>query len=157
MSDKRLQDLVTFYSLLDELGNKVGGARTLARCRGRMQWPARGVHFFDETGDNRTDTGEGFARGAGWYPCAEGGRKHDALGTVCPPTGASSEAVAEIHRGSIFRLIVGTALIGRDGHKFPTWGEGGSAAKDIRAAEVELERAVSEVIRNMPFLWLAVE
>jgi hypothetical protein len=61
------------------------------------------------------------------------------------------------HRGSIFRLIVGTALIGRDGHKFPTWGEGSSAAKDIRAAEVELERAVSEVIRNMPFLWLAVD
>jgi hypothetical protein len=61
------------------------------------------------------------------------------------------------HRGSIFRLIVGTALIGRDGHKFPTWGEGDSAAKDIRAAEVQLERAVSEVIRNMPFPWLAVD
>jgi hypothetical protein len=59
MSDKRLQDLVTFYSLLDELGKKVGGARTLAGCRGRMQWPARGVYFFHETGENRSDTGEG--------------------------------------------------------------------------------------------------
>jgi hypothetical protein len=44
MSDKRLQNLVTFYSLLDELGKKLGGARTLAGCRGRMQWPARGVY-----------------------------------------------------------------------------------------------------------------
>jgi hypothetical protein len=60
------------------------------------------------------------------------------------------------HRGSIFRLIVGKALIGRDGCKFPTWGEGNSAAKEIRAAEVELERAVSKVIGKMPFLWLSI-
>jgi hypothetical protein len=60
------------------------------------------------------------------------------------------------HRGSVFRLIVGTALIGRDGHKFLTWADGNAAAKDIREAEVELERAVSSVIRNMPFLWLDI-
>lgn len=60
------------------------------------------------------------------------------------------------HRGSIFRLIVGTAVIDRDGHKFPTWGEGSSAAKDIRTAELELECAVSQVIRGMPFLWVAI-
>jgi hypothetical protein len=56
MSDKRLQGLVTFYSLLDELGKKVGGARTLASCRGRMQWPARGVYFFHETGESGDTT-----------------------------------------------------------------------------------------------------
>jgi len=55
MSDKRLQDLVTLYSLLDELGKKAGGARTLAGRRGRMQWPARGVYFFHETGENREE------------------------------------------------------------------------------------------------------
>jgi hypothetical protein len=60
------------------------------------------------------------------------------------------------HRGSIFRLIVGTALIARDGHKFLTWVEGSSAAKNIKAAEIELERAVSEVIRAMPFVWMAI-
>lgn len=74
MSDKRLQDLVTFYSLLDELGKKVGGARTLAGCRGRMQWPLRGVYFFHETGENRSDTGEGprVAR-VGTHALKEGG------------------------------------------------------------------------------------
>jgi len=60
-------------------------------------------------------------------------------------------------RGSIFRLIVGTALVARDGHEFPTWGEGRSAAKDIKVAEIELERAVSQVIRAMPFVWVAVD
>jgi hypothetical protein len=35
-------------------------------------------------------------------------------------------------------------------------GRGNSAAKEIRAAEVELERAVSKVIGKMPFLWLSI-
>lgn len=156
MSDKRLQDLVTFHSLLDELGKKVGGARTLAGCRGRMQWPARGVYFFHETGENRSDTGEGprVVR-VGTHALKEGGST-TLWGCLSAHRGQLRSGGGN-HRGSIFRLIVGTALIGRDGHKFPTWGEGDSAAKDIRAAEVQLERAVSEVIRNMPFLWLAVD
>jgi hypothetical protein len=156
MSDKRLPDLVTFYSLLDELGKRVGGARTLAGCRGRMQWPVRGVYFFHETGENRSDTGEGprVAR-VGTHALKEGGST-TLWGRLSAHRGQLRSGGGN-HRGSIFRLIVGTALIGRDGHKFPTWGEGGSAAKDTRAAEVELERAVSEVISNMPFLWLAVD
>ena len=60
------------------------------------------------------------------------------------------------HRGSIFRLIVGTALIERDGVDFPTWGQGSSAPREIRDGEQALEKAVSEVIGAMPFLWLAV-
>jgi len=140
MSDKRLQDLVTFYSLLGELGKKVGGARTLAGRRGRMQWPARGVYFFHETGENRSDTGEGprVVR-VGTHALKEGGST-TLWGRLSAHRGQLRSGGGN-HRGSIFRLIVGTALIGRDGHKFPTWGEGGSAAKDIRAAEVEPERA----------------
>lgn len=33
--------------------------RALADCRGRLKWPSRGVYFFHETGENRSDTGEG--------------------------------------------------------------------------------------------------
>lgn len=60
------------------------------------------------------------------------------------------------HRGSIFRLIVGTSLIAR-GLKSHTWGKGNTATPDIRTAEIELEREVSRVIRAMPFLWLAID
>jgi len=60
------------------------------------------------------------------------------------------------HRGSIFRLIVGASLIARDGDRFPTWGEGNTAAAAIRAGEAPLEQKVSKVIGAMPFLWLAV-
>lgn len=76
-----------------------------------------------------------------------------------PPVHAS-RPVAKRRRKSprldIFRLIVGTALIDRDGYNFPTWGEGSSATKNIWTAEVELERAVSQVIGKMPLLWLSI-
>lgn len=61
------------------------------------------------------------------------------------------------HRGSIFRLLAGTSIIARNGHKFPTWGEGNNAPAEVRAGEVALECEVSKVIGAMPFLWLAVE
>ncbi|HUN49461.1 MAG TPA: hypothetical protein VMU42_00005, partial [Candidatus Sulfotelmatobacter sp.] len=61
------------------------------------------------------------------------------------------------HRGSIFRLIVGAALIRRDKIVFPTWGSGASADRNTRAAEIDLERKVSEIIGRMSFLWLAIE
>jgi hypothetical protein len=62
------------------------------------------------------------------------------------------------HRGSIFRLIVGTALIADRGYVCPTWDDKrGTATIDTRAAEMPLEIEVSRVIRRMPFLWLAIE
>lgn len=59
MSDRRLNDLVRFYSILNQLEKAIGAARVLADCRGRMKWPSRGVYFFHETSENRSDTGEG--------------------------------------------------------------------------------------------------
>lgn len=155
MSDARLQHLVRFYSILDTLEKTLGGARTLADCRGRMDWPVRGVYFFRETGENRSDTGTGprIVR-VGTHALKAGGsttlRERLSAHRGQVRSGGGS------HRGSIFRLIVGTALMGLDGHESPTWGEGNSAAKDIRSAELDLERAVSQVIGKMPFLWLSI-
>src|SRR5450432_1300005 len=59
MSNRRLQDLIHFYSILNQLEKAIGGARSLADCRGRMKWPARGIYFFREASENRSDTGEG--------------------------------------------------------------------------------------------------
>ena len=62
------------------------------------------------------------------------------------------------HRGSIFRLHVGTALIDRDGWQTAaaSWGKGGRASREVRDREVALERAVSDHIGQMWLLWLAV-
>ena len=38
-----------------------------------------------------------------------------------------------------------------------SWGKGASASSDIRATEIELEKKVSNVIREMPFLWLEID
>ncbi len=58
---------------------------------------------------------------------------------------------------SIFRLIVGTALIERGGLDCPTWDNRGTVSREVRERERHLETAVSKVIGEMPFFWLAVE
>jgi hypothetical protein len=155
MNDARLEHLKRFYSILDALEHNIGGAKTLAECKGRMNWPKRGVYFFREPGEVRSDTGTGprIVR-VGTHALKAGGST-TLWGRLSTHRGQVRSGGGN-HRGSIFRLIVGTALISRDGHTFPTWGEGNSAAKDIRAAEVERECAVSEVIGKMPFLWLSI-
>lgn len=56
------------------------------------------------------------------------------------------------HRGSIFRLIVGAALVRRD----PKWGTRKTAKAGVMIGEVALERQVSEVIGRMSFIWLPI-
>ena len=58
------------------------------------------------------------------------------------------------------RLHVGASLIKRDVRPEAIkayWGEGSFASPAVRLAELPLEQAVSQHIRQMPFLWLAVE
>lgn len=156
MSNQRLLCLVRFYSILDQLEQQIGGALTLADCHGRMAWPARGVYFFREAGEIRSDSGEGprIVR-VGTHALKTGG--HANLWNRLSQHRGQLRSGGGNHRGSIFRLIVGTALIKRDAHEFATSGEGSIASKDIRTAEVRMERTVSEVIRQMSFLWLAIE
>jgi hypothetical protein len=61
------------------------------------------------------------------------------------------------HKGSIFRLIVGTALNDQEGRKYATWGLGNSAPKETRDQEIDLEKAVSRAIGSMPFVWLEID
>ncbi len=62
------------------------------------------------------------------------------------------------HRGSIFRQIVGAALIQRDGIRCPTWEQfSNHAPRDVREVERPTEAKVSKVIGEMPFLWLPVD
>lgn len=60
------------------------------------------------------------------------------------------------HRGSVFRLHVGTAIIDRAQSRdaLPLWGE--RVPRGFRPGDEEHthERAVSECIRVLPFLWI---
>lgn len=120
MQTERREHLIRFYSILDRLDHKLGGAHTLAGCSGRMIWPQRGLYFFREPGESRSDTGEG--------------PRIVRVGTHALKTGSGTNLWTRLgqhkgqlitgggnHRGSIFRLIVGAALVSRDGLVFPTW------------------------------------
>jgi hypothetical protein len=61
------------------------------------------------------------------------------------------------HRGSIFRLLVGEALINRDSNGPATWGIDSSAPKEIRQKETEHEIKVSAYIRELPFLVIKID
>ena len=72
------------------------------------------------------------------------------------------------HRGSIFRLLIGQALLARGGlPSCPSWGVKSDAAKACEAlgldrttlvtAEVPVEQAVSQYVAAMPLLWLDID
>ena len=156
MSTTRHEDLLRYYGLMDRLEARIGGARTLDRYTGRSVWPERGVYFFREPGEERSDTGSGprIVR-VGTHALKPGSRatlwKRMAQHKGTPATGGGN------HRGSICRLIVGASLLGRTGRQFPTWGRGDTAKGEIREAELPIEREVTQRIGRMPFLWLAID
>jgi hypothetical protein len=55
----RHADHVRFYEILGSLEQALGGKRVLKDCDGRMVWPDRGVYFFFEPGETRSDAGSG--------------------------------------------------------------------------------------------------
>ena len=153
---KRLDDLRRFYHLLGVLEKGIGGARTLSECNGRLSWPRRGVYFFMEHSEERHDSGTGcrIVR-VGTHALAQGSRTK--LWSRLSQHRGQATSGGGNHRGSIFRLIVGTALMARDGSQFPTWGKGSTAPTAIRAEETHLECEVSKVVGAMPILWLAID
>lgn len=161
------QDLQRFYELLSRLERLQGGTRTLAECHGRMDWPRRGVYFFFEPGEVRSDTGTDPRVVRVGTHALKASSQTSLWNRLSQHRGTQSTGRGN-HRGSIFRLIVGAAMMRRDGFENPTsWGIGsdlGAAARKlgaervvIRDSEANLETEVSGYIGNMPFLWLDID
>ena len=155
----RLLDVKLFYDLLDRIEAMVGGKRTLATAHGRMAWPERGVYFFFEPGEHRTTSGDGMrVVRVGTHALNHRGkstlwsrlRRH--RGTTRGPHPGRGN-----HRKSVFRRHVGEALMTRDywpPGAMDAWGSSYSPSKRLR--EYPLEQAVSQHIRSMPFLSIAL-
>jgi hypothetical protein len=150
----RLDDVAKFYAICGRLQEVIGGHRLLSSCGGRLLWPQRGVYFFMEEGEERSNSGSG--------------PRIVRVGTHALKAGSSTTLWIRLsqhkgqeksgrgnHRGSIFRLIVGTALNADE--TCPTWGQGNTADKNVRAAEAALEERVSRVIGAMRFTWIAID
>ena len=152
-----LEDTIKFYQQLDELEHANGGKCILTNCHGRMEWPQRGIYFFFEEGELRSGSGRGSrvvrvgthalmvkSRTSLWN------RLNQHRGTLNPLGGN--------HRGSIFRLLVGDAMIrGGDINGVDTWGHGSNAPREIREVERPMEVQVSHHIGVMPFLTLPID
>jgi len=156
----RSDDLNRLYAILDELRLKTGGYRYLGRSDGRSGWPQRGVYFFFEHGERRQD-GQGLrVVRVGTHAISTASQttlwrrlsQHKGQIGGAYPAGGN-------HRGSIFRLHVGRALLSSREHSGRirrTWGKGASADREVLDAEYPLERDVSQFIRNMPLLWVNI-
>lgn len=154
-SAQRSNHLAQFYELLAQLEHRIGGARRLSESSGRMNWPQRGVYFFQEAGETRSDTGTGPRIVRVGTHALKAGSRSTLWGRLSQHKGNVNSGGGN-HRGSIFRLIVGAAMIQQDGFCCPSWGKGSSAPKEVRESETRLERAVSVALGNMRCLWLAV-
>jgi hypothetical protein len=153
----RHSDLQRFYGLMDELASRLGGPCTLSECSGALGWPQRGVYFFYEHGEQRTGSGSGPRVVRVGTHALKAGSGTTLWNRLSQHRGSARSGGGN-HRGSIFRLIVGTALMARDGHECLTWDDRRSTAPhDVRAAEQPLERHVSAVIGAMPVVWLPIE
>lgn len=154
---QRLKDLQRFYAILDNLRDNANGAHLLSECNGAMDWSDRGVYFFHENGESRSDTGSGLRVVRVGTHALISKSKRMLWERLRAHRGAARTGGGN-HRGSIFRLLVGTAAM--DVHNFacPTWGVGKSAPKDTRQRQQErpLEKQVSQIIGQMPFIYVAV-
>lgn len=154
MVKNRKEDLIRFYRLVDRLSEKTGGPHFLSNCGSRMTWPSRGVYFFMEPSEFRTDTGSGLRIVRIGTHGLKLGAKSTLWKRLSQHKGTSSGSGS--HRGSIFRLLVGTSIA--EHHQgCSTWGQGSTAKGEIRLRENAMEKAVSVIIRNMPFLFLDVD
>jgi hypothetical protein len=155
---RRAADTNRFYALLTALTEKVGRPR-LRDCSAGHGWPSHGVYFFFEDGETRADGRTSRVVRIGTHALTERSRTtvwhrlRQHRGTLAGrhPGGGN-------HRGSIFRLHVGAALL--NSQAWPpeiraTWLRPKVDAQ-ARAAEQDLERVVSMHIGAMPVLCLAV-
>lgn len=152
-------DVDRLYELVADLRQRVGDARLLRECSKATGWPSRGVYFFFESGEDR-DSGEPRIVRVGTHGVSTGSNTTfwNRLSAHRGVLGGS-RAGGGNHRGSIFRLHVGRALIARDGIDSPgarIWGIGSSAKPEVCAVEYDIERRVSDYIGAMPLLWIEV-
>src|SRR5205814_4997383 len=139
----RRDDLDRLYTLLADLQMRSGGPQLLRDCTGRLPWPERGVYFFFEPGELREDGRARRVVRVGTHAVSAGSRT-TLWNRLSQHRGTAAALGGGNHRGSIFRLHVGTALLASRPGQFAmasgTWGKGSTADHLTRAGELDLEQ-----------------
>jgi len=151
----RTKDICRFYEALRKLEHGLRGKHVLEQCTADLPWPKKGVYFFFESGELRSESGEQRVVRIGTHGVSRGSKA--TLWNRLRTHRGTGNGLGN-HRGSIFRLHVGAAIAARDpSASIPSWGKGQSAPVSVRQSEQGLERLVSEHIGSMSILWLAIE
>lgn len=149
-------DLDRFYSILDILRRRPLQACKLSALDGRSELPARGVYFFFEEGEHRAgDPSTCRVVRVGTHAVARNSKT--TLWKRLSNHRGSKKSGGGNHRGSVFRLHVGAALLRSRRENLESWAVGSSAPKEVRNLERDLERDVSNVINQMCLLWLPID
>jgi hypothetical protein len=115
------------------------------------------VYFFFEDGEERRDSGSGPRVVRVGTHALKAGSRSSLWGRLSQHRGTPATGGGN-HRGSIFRLHVGTAIVATTpALRQESWGVGLTAKGPVREAELVLEQAVSSTIGKMRILWLAID
>jgi hypothetical protein len=158
---ERLEHITKFYSLMSKLEECIGGKRELATCEA-IRSPRFGVYFFFEPGEDRQGSGEGLRIVRVGTHALRIEIKKSLWSRLCSHRGTleGKNPGGGNHRGSVFRLHIGKALIKKEhlsGPGVETWSVGNHAPAHVRKNEEGIERLVSQYIRCMPFVYLPVQ
>lgn len=147
------RSLERFYDLISHLLKLDGQGKPLREYSGQANWPERGVYFFMEAGEHRRGGRSPRVVRVGTHALGKGAKSRlwSRLRAHRGSTGGRGN-----HRGSIFRLHVGAALLHRQNTDLATWGVGQSASHAVRDAEIAHEKRVSAHIGEMPIAWVSV-
>jgi hypothetical protein len=155
LNSQRFEDIISFYNILNELEEIIQGKINLSQCTGSHHWPQKGVYFFFETNQKRTDSGTSLrVTRIGTHALLKGAKT--TLWNRLSRHKGSVKSGGGNHRGSIFRLLVGAAIMSKKKLKYISWGKGSSSSKEVRESEIPLEKLVSQYIREMPFIYLEI-
>jgi len=133
----------------------------LLRANGKLPvWQSvrRGIYIFLRHDCNSGDSILEQVVRIGTHSIKKGGSKSTLWGRLRQHRGNISNGGGN-HRGSIFRLLVGDAIIRRENisDQFSAWGIKRNASRAIRDSELLLEQRVSEYVRQLPFMVLKVD
>jgi hypothetical protein len=151
---RRRERLGALYSLLENISLYVGLHTLPEAVAGPL--PAQGVYFFFDPHE-ATSYSKKLPRlvRIGTHAVSAGSKAtlRNRLRTHLGTKDGSGN-----HRGSVFRLHVGQALIARDElrHRFPSWGKGQSAKRETIEQEGPLEKQVSSYLAKLMVVYIPI-
>lgn len=151
---KRYRDLKQLYNLISLAR---GSGRTfLLRDLSKQKLPARGVYIFVDLSEHNFNQTPGRIVRIGTHAVSEGSKS--TLKTRLRQHFGLADGTGN-HRGSIFRLHVGRALLEKDAMRdqLQSWGSGQHAPSEIRALESRHEIRVSEYLRELEVYVLHID